>query len=72
MMGRVGCTFAALLDMTLASETVEEGIEVVMVLLLQIVVLCLGDFSDVRERADVSAGSSFISGTLHDWYVPKI
>ena len=32
-MGRVGCTFAALLDMTLASETVEEGIVVVMVLL---------------------------------------
>ena len=35
-MGRVGCTLAALLKMALVFETVEEGISVVMVLLLQL------------------------------------
>ena len=37
-----------------------------------VVVLCLSDFADVRERADVSAGSSLIYGILQDWYAPKI
>ena len=27
--------------------------------------MCLGDCADVRERADVSAGSSWIYGILH-------
>ena len=36
MMGRLGCTFAALLKMVLALETVEEGIAVFMVLLLRL------------------------------------
>ena len=36
MMGRVGCTFAALLKMVLELETFEEGIAVVMVLLFQL------------------------------------
>ena len=35
MMGRVGCTFDALEKMPLVFETVEEGILVVMVLLLK-------------------------------------
>ena len=34
-MGRVGCMFAAFLKMVLAFKTVEEGIAVVMVLLLR-------------------------------------
>ena len=37
-----------------------------------IVVLCLGDCADVKERADVSAGSSLISDILYDWCTPKI
>ena len=37
-----------------------------------VVVLCLSDFADVRERADVSAGYSLIYGILQDWYAPKI
>ena len=37
-----------------------------------IVASCLGDCAYVRECADVSAGSSLISGILHDWYAPKI
>ena len=36
MMGRVGCTFTTLFKMVLAFETVEEGIAVVMVLLLRL------------------------------------
>ena len=35
------------------------------VVFVEIVVLCLCDGADVRERADVSAGSSWISGILH-------
>ena len=48
MVGRVGCTFSALLKMALAFE-----------------MLCLVDCADVRERADMSAASSWISGILH-------
>ena len=36
MMGMVGCTFAVLLKIVLAFETVEVGIEVVVVVLLQL------------------------------------
>ena len=35
-MGMMGCTFAALLNMVLDSEKVEEGIAVVMVLLFRL------------------------------------
>ena len=47
MMGRVGCTFAALLKIVLAFKTVEVGIAVVMVLLFQLLccVSCLYCFS---------------------------
>ena len=48
MMGRVGCTFAALLGVALVSE-----------------MLFLGDFSDVIECNDVSAGYSWIYDILH-------
>ena len=47
----------------------DSGYDVVVV---TIFALCLGDFAYVRERADVSAGSNFISGILHKWYTPKI
>ena len=57
--------FSALLKMALAFETVENGGSGFDRVVVVIVVLFLCDFSDARERADVSAGPSWISGILN-------
>ena len=65
-MGRVGCTFAALLKMASDFEKNRGGDSGCYGVIVAIVAFCIGDCADVRECVDVSSVSSLISGILHD------